>query len=208
MNRVRVAAAALGWWALLAPRDPAAAQDAAALVRDAEPFVLPRLGTALSLPPGSPALPWQSDGGELSGTIGTAAAPDLDGLPCRRFRYTIKAASGAVAVDGTRCLAADNRWLPTAGADRAVLAAQSGGVRQALAANLKRLRYLGVDARPGDLSRALLAFEHDESLPPEALPTDGLLRATGRALARIPPPGAGCADAPPGDGGLACGQAR
>ena len=78
--------------------------------------------------------------------------------------------------------------------------------------NLQRLGYFGgtADGLHSDgLLRALLAFERDEQVSPEAEPTPELLRLSSAAISRIPS-GGECADAGaavPGTS-VACGSIR
>ena len=78
--------------------------------------------------------------------------------------------------------------------------------------NLRRLAYYQGDAdglRNPDLLRALLAFEHDEQVAPEAEPTPATLQLSNEAIARIRS-GGSCEDPGPLPAGtsMACGSIR
>ncbi|MGI4748750.1 MAG: hypothetical protein ACRYGI_16450 [Janthinobacterium lividum] len=78
--------------------------------------------------------------------------------------------------------------------------------------NLRRLAYYRGDAdglRNPDLLRALLAFEHDEQVAPEAEPTPAILQLSNEAIARIRS-GGSCEDfgSLPAGTSVACGSIR
>lgn len=80
-----------------------------------------------------------------------------------------------------------------------------------LQSDLGRLDYYrgAVDGLDSDaLGRALLSFERDEQLAPEAEPTPRLLELTHDAVARIPGPGSCPADSAPAGLSIACGSIR
>ncbi|MCQ8241272.1 hypothetical protein [Rhizosaccharibacter radicis] len=193
---------------------PARASEAAgndgvvALIQDAQPFLLPALGDALERGDGRPAN-WSSPDRRLTGTVAADASADPSDPSCRGFRYVIHAPEQSVAVAGERCRTFDRRWVPGPAADRASILADADDPAAPLAAALRRLRYLpdgdaGIVPTDDRMRRALLAFEHDEQLPPEAAPTEALLSAARRAVARIPSAGT-CGEAA-GPAVRACGR--
>lgn len=200
---------------LLCRMPPAMAQDdagtAGLLVQQAQPAVQQRLGDVLEHAPANQAVPWDDEASGLSGVI-TAAPASFNGRPCRALRYTVRNGSQQVAVEGQRCREPDGAWVAGQVADRMVAAPVASPLIRDLQAALRRLAYydgaLDGTATPF-FTRALLAFEHDEQVPPEAEPAPGLLELADAAIARIPAAGPCPADMPVADGAsVACGSIR
>lgn len=90
--------------------------------------------------------------------------------------------------------------------------AQPSPLVRDLQLNLRRLAYYRGDAdgvRSPDLLQALLAFERDEQVAPEAEPTPAILQLSNEAIARIRS-GGSCEDLGPLPVGtsMACGSIR
>lgn len=90
--------------------------------------------------------------------------------------------------------------------------AQPNPLIRDLQLNLRRLAYCRGNAdglRSPDLLQALLAFERDEQVAPEAEPTPAILQLSYEAIARIRS-GGSCEDVgpPPAGVSVACGSIR
>ena len=199
---------------LVSPPGPALAQDVPP--EQAEAVVAPRLQDVLENAPPNRPVPWRDEASGLSGTI-VAAAATFSGRPCRALRYTVQGASRPLAIEGERCREPDGRWVAGRVSDRIVdaaaasLAAPSPAVRD-LQAALHRLDYYrgAVDGlASAAMSRALLRFEHDEQVAPEAEPGPDLLALAYRAIGRMPIEGSCEPEDPVPDGmSAACGNTR
>ena len=194
---------------LLSPLGPALAQDVPR--EQAEAVVAPRLQDVLeTAPPGQP-VPWRDEASGLSGVI-VAEAATFSGRLCRALRYTVQGASRPLAIEGERCREPDGRWVAGRVSDRIVDAAAANPVVRDLQAALHRLDYYRgpVDGvASAALTRALLRFEHDEQVPPEAEPGPDLLMLGYREIGRIPVEGSCEPDDPvPARMSAACGNTR
>ncbi len=211
-------------WSLLllllvsSPR-PASAQDVPP--EQAEAVVASRLQDVLENAPPDRPVPWRDEASGLSGSI-VAAAATFSGRLCRALRYTVQGASRPLAIEGERCREPDGRWVAGRVRDRIVdaaaaslaapsPAAPSPAVRD-LQAALHRLDYYRgpVDGvASAALSRALLRFEHDEQVAPEAEAGPDLLALAYRAIGRIPVENSCEPEDPVPDGmSAACGNTR
>ncbi len=177
----------------------------------AEAAVAPRLQEVLENAPPDRPVPWRDEASGLSGII-VASAATFSGRPCRAMRYTVQGASRPLAIQGERCREPDGRWVAGRVADRIDDAAAPSPAVRDLQAALHRLAYYRgpVDGLPSAaLSRALLGFEHDEQVPPEAEPGPDLLALAYRAIGRIPIEGSCAPEDPVPDGmSAACGSTR
>ena len=196
---------------LLLPAFPPSVRAQDVPTGQAEAAVAPHLQEALENALPDRAVPWRDEASGLSGTI-MAAAASFSGRPCRALRFTVQGVSRQMAIAGERCREPDGRWVPGRVADRVVDGPAWNPTVRDLQAALRRLAYYrgAVDgiASPG-LSRALLAFEHDEQAAPEAEPGPGLLDLAYRAIGRIPAAGSCTPDQPVPDGmSAACGSTR
>ena len=193
---------------LLSPL-PASAQDVPP--EQAEAVVASRLQEVLENAPPDRPVPWRDEASGLSGVI-VAAASTFSGRLCRALRYTVRGASRPVVVEGERCREPDGRWVAGRVSDRMVDAAAASPAVRDLQAALHRLDYYRgpVDGiASAALSRALLRFEHDEQVAPEAEPGPDLLALAYRAIGRIPMEGSCQPEDPVPDGmSAACGTAR
>ncbi len=194
---------------LLATSLPARAQDVPP--EQAEAVVAPWLQTVLENAPPDRPVPWRDGASGLSGTIVASAATFSD-RPCRAVRYTVQGGSRPLAVEGERCREPDGRWVTGRVSDRITDAAPASPAVRDLQAALHRLAYYRgpVDGiASAALSRALLAFEHDEQVAPEAEPDPDLLALAYRAIGRIPVQGSCTPEDPVPDGmSAACGSIR
>lgn len=177
----------------------------------AEAVVAPRLQEVLENAPPDRPVPWRDEASGLSGTV-VASVATFSGRPCRAVRYTVQGGSRPLAIEGERCREPDGRWVAGRVADRIADAAAASPTVRDLQAALHRLAYYRgpTDGLPSAaLSRALLAFEHDEQVPPEAEPGPDLLALAYRAIGRIPVDGS-CAPEDPVPNGMsaACGSTR
>lgn len=208
-NRTRQRGWSLLLLLLVSPFRPALAQDVPP--EQAEAVVAPQLQDVLENAPPDRPVPWRDEASGLSGII-VASAATFSGRPCRALRYTVQGASRPLAIEGERCREPDGRWVAGRVSDRvADVAAASPAVRD-LQAALHRLDYYRgpVDGvASAALSRALLRFEHDEQVAPEAEPGPDLLALSYRAIGRIPIEGS-CEPEDPVPSGMsaACGNTR
>ncbi len=205
-----------GWSALLLLAAlPGSASAQAIPLEQAETVVAARLQQVLEDAPAGRPVPWRDVASGLSGTI-VAAPATFSGRPCRTLRYTVQGGSEPLSVDGERCREPDGQWVAGRFADRiadriAETPAASPMIRD-LQEALRRLAYYrgAVDGvASSTLTRALLAFEHDEQVPPDAEPSPNLLGLADAAIARIPVPGSCTPEQPVPDGlSAACGSTR
>ena len=199
-------------WPVVAPaQDEPGPAEIEALVQQAQPGVRPRLQAVLEQAPADQPVPWSDDASGLGGDIVTSAA-SFDGRPCRAIRYTVRRGGREVAVDGRRCREPDGLWVAGPAADRISVVPLPSPLIGGLEAALHRLAYYqgAIDGIPTPgFTRALLAFERDEQVPPEAEPTPDLLRLADAAIGRIPTGGECPPDGPVPDGtSVACGGIR
>ncbi len=189
---------------------PGTARAQAVPLEQAEAVLAPRLQQVLEDAPPDQAVPWQDEASGLSGTV-VAGRATFSGRPCRALRYTVQGGSEPLAVEGERCREPDGRWVADR-ADRVAEVPAAGGLVRELQAALRRLAYYRgtVDGVPSSaLARAVLAFEHDEQVPPDAEPSPGLLELATGAIGRIPAAGSCAPEEPVPDGmSAACGSTR
>ena len=184
---------------------------AMAVLQQAQPGLQPRLQQALEQAPADQPVAWRDDASGLGGEI-VAARPVFDTRPCRTMRYTVLGGAWPLAVAGQRCREPDGLWVGGRVADSVSVVQPPSPLIHDLQAALRRLAYYrgAVDGVAGaGFTAALLAFEHDEQVPPEAEPTPALLDLAGAAIGRIPAGGTCPAGSPAADGtSLACGSIR
>lgn len=192
-----------------AARADAAPTEADAL-RQARTVLEPRLSDVLERAPANQAVPWRDDASGLSGDI-VAAPATFDGKPCRALRYTVRGGSKDIAVEGRRCREPDGQWLVGRVANSVMVSPLASPLIRDLEVALRRLAYYrgSIDGiATMEFARAVLAFEHDEQVPPDAVATAGLLGLAAAATARIPD-GGGCGTDQPVPGvSVACGSVR
>ncbi len=199
-------------WGVLLPLAllPGSVQAQEVPLAQAEAVVASWLQEVLENAPANRPVPWRDQASGLSGTI-VAGVATFSGRPCRALRYTVQGASEQLAVEGERCREPDGRWVAERADRVAELPAASALVR-GLQAALRRLAYYrgAVDGiASSELGRALLAFEHDEQVPPDAEPGPGLLELAEQAVGRIPAAGSCVPDQPvPAGMSAACGSTR
>ncbi len=194
------------------PPQPAPTQaEAATLLQQVMPALQPTLRTVLDRDAANQPLPWSDDASGLSGTV--TAAPPLrgDGL-CRAIRVTVRDGGRQLALEGQRCRRGEGGWGPGHVADAVSLAPEASPLIRDLQVALHRLEYYpgAIDGVAGDnFTRALLAFERDEQVPPVPQPQPALLDLADAAIGRIPAPGDCQPPHPiPDRASLACGRIR
>ncbi len=201
-----------GWSALLLLAAlPGSASAQAIPLEQAETVVATRLQQVLENAPADRPVPWRDEASGLSGTI-VAAPATFSGRPCRALRYTVQGGSELLSVEGERCREPGGQWVAGRFADRIAETPAANPMIRDLQGALRRLAYYrgAVDGvASSTLTRALLAFEHDEQVLPDAEPSPDLLGLADAAIARIPAAGSCTPEQPVPDGwSAACGSTR
>lgn len=185
--------------------------DPDGLLLRAQPALEPALQAALEQAAPNRPVPWDDPATGLGGEI-VAAPATFDGRPCRAVRWTVQDGARRVAAEGERCREPDGRWVGGRVADSVLAAPAASPLIRDLQAALHRLAYYdgAVDGvASATLATAILAFEHDERVPPDSEPTPGLLEMADAAIGRIPGPGTCDAGVPvPAGRSVACGSIR
>ena len=185
--------------------------EATTLLQQVMPSLQPALRAVLDQPFANQPTPWKDDASGLSGAI-IAAAPLRDGGLCRRVRVTVRDGTRQLAVEGQRCRMPDGDWGLGHVVDTVTLAPEGSPLIRDLEVALHRLDYYpgAVDGVASEaFIRALLAFEHDEQVPPVQQPDPALLDLADAAIGRIPAAGICQAPRPIRAGAsLACGSIR
>lgn len=194
------------------PPPPAPTQaETATLLQQVMPTLQSTLRTVLDRDASNQPLPWSDDASGLSGTVTAAPPPRGDGL-CRAIRVTVRDGARQLAVEGQRCRRGEGGWGLGRVADAVSLAPEASPLIRDLQVALHRLEYYpgAIDGiASDDFTRALLAFERDEQVPPVPQPQPALLDLADAAIGRIP--AAGDCQPPhpiPDRASLACGRIR
>ena len=200
-----------GLGVLLLAALPCSARAQPVPLEQAEAVVAARLQAVLEDAPPDRPVSWQDQASGLSGTI-VASPPTFANRLCRALRYTVQGGSEPLAVEGERCREPDGRWVAGRVADRIDQAPAASPTIRDLQVALRRLAYYrgAVDGVASSaLTRAVLAFEHDEQVPPDAEPGPALLQLADRAIERIPAAGSCTPEEPVPEGmSAACGSTR